>query len=132
MAAGQAVIAYPVPATNAVSATAAVSTGVTLTIPAAGAGLFNYITHLEITELCSTAIAAGSAAPILVTTTGITGTPTFSLAQPISAVGALIDRIQISFGVPLKGSAANTAATIVAPVSTGVIWRLNAFYYVDV
>ena len=123
--------AFLAPATTAVSATAVVSTGVTLTIPAAGAGLFNYVTYLEITLFATTALTAATT-PVLVTTTGITGTPTFSCAFPVAAAGVLVDRIIIQPGVPLKGSAANTALTVVAPVATGAIWRLNAFYYTDV
>jgi hypothetical protein len=131
MAAGQAVISYPAPATTAISGTAAVSTGVTLTIPAAGAGLFNYVCYLEIT-LFATAALTAAATPVLVTTTGISGTPTFSFAFPVAAVGQLVDRIIIQPTQPLKGSAANTAITIVAPIATLAIWRLNALYYVDV
>jgi hypothetical protein len=131
MAAGQVVIAYPAPATTAVSATAIVSTAVTLTIPAAAAGLFNYLCYLEIT-LFATAAVAPAATPVLVTTTGITGTPTFSLGFPVGAAGVILDRIIVQPTSPLKGSAAATAMTFVAPIATLAIWRLNALYYVDV
>lgn len=125
------VVANLAPATTAISATAAVSTGVTITIPAAGAGLFNHLVLLEITLFATAALTAATT-PVLVTTTGITGTPTFSLAFPVSAAGALVDRLILPFGVPLRGSAANTAMTIVAPIATLAIWRLNAYYYTDV
>lgn len=130
--AGTPVQAYLAPATAAQSATAAVSTGITLTIPAAGAGLFNYLCLAEVSLYVSTSVT-GAATPIAVTTTGITGTPSFAVAALTSAVvGTLLDRIIWTPSTPLRGSAANTTMTIVAPVVTGAIWRLNALYYVDV
>lgn len=131
MPTGSAVTAYLAPATTTVSATGAANAAVTLTIPAAGAGLFNYITLVEISCYCATAIT-GAATPVSVTSTGITGAPTFKIAQPTVAVGGLVDRLMYTLSVPIKGSAANTAATIVAPVYTGAIWNINAAYYTDV
>jgi len=133
MAAGQAVINYPVPATTALTNTAAVSTGVTHTIPAAAAGLFNYLVFLEITLFVSTSVT-GAAGGVVVTTTGITGTPSFSIGNRTSAVvGDLLDRYVLNFtGNPLKGSAAATAMVITCPIVTGAIWRVNSFVYVDV
>jgi len=131
MAAGQAVISYPVPATAGVSTTAAASSGVTLTIAAAAAGLFNYLVYLEIILVVATTVT-GAATPIAVTSTGITGTPTYYLANGTSAVvGALLDRIVMSPSNPIKGSAAATSMTFVAPVVTGAIWGLRAYSYVD-
>lgn len=132
MPTGSAVTAYLAPATTTVSATAAASTAITLTIPAAGAGLYNYITELEISVYCTTAIGAGAATPVSVTSTGITGTPTFKLAAPVGAVGQVLDRLIYTFDPPLRGSAVNTAMTIVAPIYTSALWNLNAAYYTDV
>ena len=126
------VTAYIAPATTAVSVTAAVSTGATLTLPAAGAGLFIYLTFIEITLVVATTVT-GAATPIAVTTTGITGTPSFRLANGTSAVvGALLDRIMAPFAFGLKGSAANTAMVFTAPIVTGAIWSMNATYYADI
>jgi hypothetical protein len=128
---GQPVIATVTPATTAVSVTAAASTAATLTLAAGGAGLFIHVCYLEIT-LFATAALTASATPILVSTTGITGTPTFSFAFPVAGVGQLVDRIIVQPSTPLRGSAANTAMTFVAPIATGAIWRMNALYYLDV
>lgn len=119
-----------VPATATVTGTAAISTGVTLTIPAAGVGLFNYLVALEISLYVSTSVT-GAATPVAVTSSGITGTPSYSIASGTSAVvGALLDRLLMQFsGIPLKGSAANTTMVFTAPAVTGAIWRINAYYY---
>jgi hypothetical protein len=110
----------------AVTTTAATGVAATLTIPAAAAGLFHYITYLEI-SLYATAARTGGATPILVTTTNLPGSPVwdFDTAQ---AIGAMI-RQQLAFAKPLKSSAAATATTIVAPIATTGIWRITAFYY---
>ena len=120
------------PATTAISATAAVTTALTLTVPAAAAGLFNYLVALELTLVVATTVT-GAATPIAVTSTGVTGTPTYYLANGTSAVvGALLDRITLTPALPIKGSAAATAMTFVAPSVTGAIWTMRAFYYQDI
>ena len=116
------------PATTSVSVTAAISTAATLTLPAAPAGQFIYLVALEIT-LFAGAVLTAAATPVLITTTGITGTPTFSLNASAMAQGTVEERI-FQFGVGLKGSAAATAMTFVAPLTTNVIWRMNGFYFV--
>lgn len=132
MPTGFAVTAYLAPATTTVSATGVASAAVTLTIPSAGAGLYNYITELEISAYCTATIAAGAATPIAVTSTGITGTPTFKIAQPVGATGQVLDRLIYTFDPPLRGSAVATALTVVAPVYTNAIWNINAAFYTDV
>lgn len=120
-------------ATAAVSTTSAANTTITLTIPAAAAGLFNYLVHLEIMVVVSASFT-GTAAPIAVTSTGITGTPTFYLGAGTSAVvGAILDRTVVNPSVPIKGSAAATAMTFVAPAAgAGGLITMRAFYYQDV
>jgi len=113
-------------ATTAVSATGIAAAGVTLTIPSAGASLFNYLTFLELVAY-NTAARTGGVTPVLVASTGISGTPTFEFSSA-GAVGT-IERYVYDFNTPLKGSAAATAMTFVAPATTSVIWRINAFYY---
>ena len=118
----------PLPSIFAVTNTAAAATAVTLTLPAAGAGLFHYITGIEIMRT-ATAALAGTAA-LVVTTTNLPGALawTFGNAMAIGATQKDLDRV---FPNPLKSSAANTATTIVAPApGAGVIWRINAYYYV--
>lgn len=130
--AGTPVQAYLAPATTSVTATGTTGAAVTLTIPSAGAGLFNYLCLVEIGLYVATSYT-GAATPVAVTTTGITNTPTFSIAGPTTTnVGQLLDRIIWAPYVPLKGSAAATAMTFVAPIVTNAIWRLNAHYYVDI
>lgn len=108
------------------SATAAAGSGVTLTIPTAGAGVFNYLIFLQII-LYAAAALAGGATPILVTTTGLVGTPTFTFPSAL-AIGAIAEE-KIEQGTPLSGTAAATAMTIVCPVVTNGIWRVNAAFF---
>jgi hypothetical protein len=115
------------PTTVSLSGTATVGLGVTITIPAAAAGTFNYLLALEI-NMFAAALLVAAATPVLVTTTGITGTPTFSLEASAQAQGTIVTRIY-QFVPPIKGSAAATAITVVAPAVTNVIWRLNAQYF---
>jgi len=118
------------PSALAVTATAAISTAATLTLPAAGAGLFHYITGIVVQRYAGAALT-GAAAPTVVTSTNLPG----SLAWSIDTAGAIgtsfIHREDYAAN-PLKSSAANTATTIVAPVLTSAIWRLTATYYTAV
>lgn len=123
--------AFPLPtmaidASLGVQATAAAAAAVTLTLPAPAAGLFQHITEVRVV-LYNTAARTGSATPVLVTTTNLPGTPSYVLPSA-GAVGT-IDRIHDDFTFPIKAAAAATAVTFVAPATTGVIWRLTAFYY---
>lgn len=109
-----------------VTNTAATGVACTLTIPSAGAGLFHYISLIEI-QLYATAARTGGAAPVLVTTTNLPGSPVwdFDTAQ---AIGNTI-RQNTQPATPIKSSAAATATTIVAPIATTGIWRITAYYY---
>ncbi len=99
---------------------------VTLTL-AAVAGQFHYITHIRI-QLYAAAARAGSATPVVVTTTNLPGSLayTFETAQ---AIGTSIERVTELAGNPLKSSAVGVATTIVCPVATTGIWRITAHYY---
>jgi hypothetical protein len=122
------VTSYLYPSAGAVSATAAAGSAATCTVPAAGSGLSNYITALSI-EVVASATVSGTA-PNIVTSTGITGTPSFNMAGALAA-GA-IDRYVITFPSPLKGSAANTAVVFTSPAVTSLLFRITAYYYTDV
>lgn len=111
-----------------VTATGASGAAVTLTIPAPGAGLRQYITYLSINRFAA-ALLTAAAAPVVVTTTNLPGTLAFSFAAEAAAQGTL-DRWREDFAFPLMASAQNTATTIVCPITTGVIWRVTAGYYV--
>lgn len=111
----------------AVTATAAAATITTLTLPAAGASTFHYITSLTI-DLYSTAARTGVATPIVVTSTNLPG----SLAWTFSSAGVIgaVDRFVVLLTTPLRVSVANSATTVVGPAVTGGLWRINATYFV--
>lgn len=110
------------------TATGAAGAAVTLTIAAPGAGLRQYITFLRILRSASAALTAG-AAPTVVTTTNLPGSMAFSFGADAAPQGN--DKIIAEdFAYPIAASAQNTAVTIVCPVTTGVIWRASAGYYV--
>lgn len=118
----------PLPSTLSVTNTAAANSGVTLTIPAAGTGLFHYITCIEITRNATAALAG--TATLVITTTNLPGSLAWSVGNAMSAGGTQID-VRMNMSSPLKSSAANTATTIVCPVpGAAVLWRATAFYYV--
>lgn len=117
----------PVTAT-AVSASA--GSAITLTIASPGAGLRHYLTYIAIQRINGTAAALTAAAgPVNITTTNIPGAMIIPFANDALAAGA-VDRWREDFTFPIAASAQATATTIVAPVQTGVIWRITAGYYV--
>lgn len=101
----------------------------TLTIPAPGAGLRQYLTYLSINRFCSTGPLTASGTPIAITTTNLPGSLAFTFAADALTVGQ-IDRWREDFAYPIASSALNTATTIVCPATTGVMWRVTAGYYV--
>lgn len=118
----------PFPTTLWVTATAAANTAATATLPAAGAGLFHYITSLRIARN-ATAALAGSAT-IIHTTTNLPGSPAWSVGNAMTAGGTQVDLDQ-AFPYPLRSSVANTATTIVvAAGGLAVLGRVNVGYYV--
>jgi hypothetical protein len=113
---------------QSISATAAAATAVTLTIPAPAAGLFNYITSIDITRNATAALAG--TATLVITTTNLPGTLAWSVGNAMAAGGTAID-VNKDYTQPLKSTTAATATTIVAPApGAAVLWRLNANYYV--
>ena len=113
----------------AVSVTAAASTALTATLPAAAAGLFHYITSIEIQRYASAALT-GAAAPVVVTTTNLPGTLAWTF-DTAAAIGT--SQIQaFALASPIKSSAAATATTFVAPLFTGAIWRITITYYIGI
>lgn len=123
-----AIYARPVPATLHVTVTAAANAGATITLPAAGAGLFHYITSLQLYRN-ATAALAGSAT-LVITSTNLPGSPAWSVGNAMIAGGTQQDVVYEPSN-PLKSSVANTATTIVMPVpGAAVLWRGNCSYYV--
>jgi hypothetical protein len=120
--------AIPQSSTLCQSATAAANTGLTVTLPAAGAGLFHYITGIEITRNATAALAG--TATLVITTTNLSGSRAWSVGNAMAAGGTQID-VSIMRTIPIKSSVANTATTIVMPVpGAAVLWRCNVDYYV--
>jgi hypothetical protein len=108
--------------------TAAISTAATLTIASPGVGLRHYITSIKIQRFAG-ALLTAAATPVVITTTNLPGALAFSLPADAAAQGTIYDH-QYDINQPIASSAQNTATTIVAPLTTGVIWRITAGYYV--
>ena len=118
-------VANPVASNLSVTATAA--TGVALTASlGAVAGAFHYITFLEIVSY-TTAARTGGATPVLVTSTNLNGSNAWDF-QTAASIGTS-ERQFTAPGTPIKSSVVNTATTIVCPATTGIIWRVNVYYY---
>lgn len=115
------------PSTTVITGTAAISTGVTLTLAAPPAGLFHHISQISITCFAGAALTP-AATPVLVTSTNLNGNPTFDF--PNAGAQGVINSLLLSPAVPIKSAVAATATTIVAPVLTGCIWRLTAYYFI--
>jgi len=114
--------------TTIVTAVGAAAAAVTLTLAAPGAGLRQYLTYLSINRF-ATALLTAAAAPVTVTTTNLPGSLAFSFPADAAAQGSLFPwREDLAF--PLAASAQNTAVTVVAPVTTAVIWRVTAGYFI--
>ncbi len=114
------------PSDLAVSATAAANTALTLTIPAAGAGLFHYVTSIDIYRTATAALAG--TATLVITSTNFNGM-TWSVGNAMAAGGTQID-VAKSFYSPIKSDTANTATTIVMPApGAAVLWRAQVTYF---
>lgn len=111
---------------SCVTNTGAAGAAVTLTIPAGGAGVVNYLSFFQIV-MYATAARTGSATPVVVTTTGIDGTPSFTWPTA-AAIGTTFEQ-KYEGHAPIQGTAANTTMTIVCPATTNVIWRVTATYF---
>ena len=122
------VYAKPIPTTIISTATGAAAAAVTLTIAAPASGLFHYITRLVI-ERHTSALLTAAATPVIVTTTNKPGSLAFSIPADAAPQGQVYREVIEMGEHALKSSAANTATTIVCPITTGVIWRVTAYYY---
>jgi hypothetical protein len=123
------IIAQPQPSLLNVSLAAlAINTGGTITLPAAGAGLFHYITAFDFQVSGGAAANAAAAAPSI-TTTNLPGNPLWRFGIPATAGG--FQAFSKAWTNPLKSVAANTATTFVCPIpgSNSVI-SANVSYYV--
>jgi hypothetical protein len=112
-----------IPITN----TGAAGAAVTLTTPTPAAGKFAYLVYLQIV-LYATAAMTGGATPILVPTTNLPNTPVFTFPTAL-AIGTTAEQ-KYEGAHPIKGTAAATAITVVAPIATSGLWRLNGAYFI--
>lgn len=136
--ADQVIYARPLPSLLNVSQAPAANTGGTITLPAAGAGLFHYITNFQCTVAMNPATAQTGAAPVFVTTTNLPGTPAWAVpicgntgpsTGGLAAAGLVIT--DTSWANPLKSSVANTNTTFVLPApGAACTIRGNVQYYV--
>lgn len=121
-------ITPPFPATLWVTVTAAANTAATCTLPAAGAGLYHYITHIDMTRNATAALAG--TATLIHTSTNLPGSPAWSVGNNMIAGGTQLDT-WIDFSVPFKSSVANTNTTLVmAAGGLAVLNRINCAYYI--
>lgn len=113
-------------ATLMVTATGAASAAVTATLPAV-TGLRHYIDRISVVRSATAALTA-AATPVVVTTTNLPGTPALTFGSDAGGIGIDQERVFEFGGAGIAASATGTATTIVAPVWTGVIWRINVSY----
>lgn len=113
-------------ATLGVTNTGATGAAVTLTLPAAGAGLFHFITRLQITA-DTAPVALGANASAVVTSTNLPGSPAWNMS--ILRENGGVDREEMPRAAPFRSSVANTATTVAAPATANTIWRLHAEYF---
>lgn len=122
------IYARQIPSTLFVTATAAANTNAVATLPAAGAGMFHYITSIQIARNATAALAG--TATLVYTSTNLPGAPAWSVGNAMAAGGTQVD-VDLTPTTPLKSLTANTATTITA-VAAGlaVLGRVNVSYYV--
>lgn len=119
-----------IPSNLHVTATAAVNTGSTCSLPAPGIGLVHYITRISLAKLYSV-VGVASAAGVVITSTNLPGSPAWLTEQAVGAAGTAPKVIDEWYqGNPLKSLAVNVATTFVAPAQLQTIWRWNVSYYV--
>lgn len=122
------IYARPIPSTLFVTATAAANTAATASLPAAGVGMFHYITSINIMRNATAALAG--TATIIHTTTNLPGSPAWSVGNAMAAGGTQLD-VDFRPTTPLKSLTANTATTVVAAAAgAAVLGRVNVSYYV--
>lgn len=114
------------PTSLIISTTAAVSTALTATLPAV-TGLRHYIDFIRVTRSATAALTA-SATPIVVTSTNLPGALALTFGADAGGIGVDVERGLDFGGTGLAATTIGTATTIVAPLTTGVIWRINVGY----
>lgn len=108
------------------SVTGALSAAVTATLPAV-AGLRHYIDSVSVVRSAG-ALLVAAAAPVVATTTNLPGSLAFTFGQDAAAQGLDKEQRLDAGGSGMAAVAASTATTIVCPIYTNVIWRVNVLY----
>lgn len=109
----------------------AANTALTLTLPAPGAGLFHYITHIYIARVATAALAGG--AILEITTTNLNAIRWVTGNQASITVSTFDGNVVTDqdYAHPLRSAVANTATTIVMPApGAAVSWRAWCAYYI--
>jgi hypothetical protein len=123
-------VADQIPSSACQTVTAAVNTLTTLTLAAPAAGLFHYIDSIVVQRHVAVAVAAGAAAPVIITTTNLTGAPSFDTSVKVQNLGENDTVLNVQFPRGLKATAAAAATTIVAPANASYIWKITAAFRV--
>jgi hypothetical protein len=109
-----------------ITATAAANTAATATLPGV-AGMFHYITNINLTRNATAALAG--TATLIHTSTNLPGTPAWSVGNAMAAGGTQID-LDYTPTTPLKSLVAGTATTVVmAAGGAAVLNRVNVSYF---
>lgn len=105
----------------------AANTAQTVTLPAPGAGLAQYITHLRLTRAATAALVGTGG--LATTSTNLNGRQwQYGNAAPVG--GTLIDADE-DFAHPIRAQVANTAVTIVTPAAGAAVASvINVDWYV--
>ena len=111
-----------------VTATAAVNTAITASLPAPAAGLFHYITSVQLVKVYN-ALGVAAGAGVVITSSNLPGSPAWLTEQAAGAVGTAVTVINYQPTTPLKAALAATATTFVAPAQLQTIWRWNVSYF---
>ena len=114
------------PSALMVTATAALATAITATLPLV-TGLRHYIDFISVIKFNGAALTA-AATPVLVTTTNLPGTPVMNFPSDAAAQGTDVERRLDWGGTGCAANAVGTATTIVCPAVTGALWRINVGY----
>lgn len=78
--------------------------------------------------MSATALLTAAATPVLVTTTNLPGTPALTFGAEALVQGADKFRRLDFGGTGCAATAIGTNTTVVCPVTTAVIWRVNVGY----
>ena len=99
----------------------------TATLPAAGVGLFHYITSIRL-ERYMTAVGTASATRNAATTTNLNGLA-FTLPGDAAAQGVQSVPTDFQPITPVRSAVANTATTVATPLVAGTTYLITVVYF---